>query len=59
VLIIAGTIFLIRWLFQNKGDSSRSVVGPSLQAMDILKERYARGEISRDEFESMKKEVLR
>ena len=58
VLIIAGIIFLIKKLFKNKGDSSRSDAGSSSQAMDILKERYARGEITHDEFESMKKDIL-
>lgn len=28
-------------------------------AMDILKKRYARGEISKDEFEQIKKEIER
>ena len=59
VLIIAGIIFLIQWLLQKKGDSSPSVLGPSSQAMAILKERYARGKITRDESEYMKKEILR
>lgn len=59
VLIIAGIVFLIRWLVQSSGSRNRSNVGTGSQAMDILKERYAKGEISQDEFESMKKEILR
>ncbi len=58
VLVIAGIVFLIRSLVQSKGGRDRSDVGTGSQAMDILKQRYARGEISKDEFESMKKEIL-
>jgi putative membrane protein len=59
VLIIVGIVFLIRWLVQNRGSRSSSGVGTGSQAMEILKERYAKGEITSDEFESMKKEILR
>lgn len=58
-VLIAGIVFLIRWIAQNKGNRGDSSVGTGSQAMDILKERYARGEITRDEFESMKREILR
>ena len=59
VLIVAGIVFLIRWLVQSMDSRKQSNVGTGSQAMDILKERYAKGEISRDEFESIKKEILR
>jgi len=58
VLVIAGIVVLIRWLVQSTGSRSRSSVGKGSQAMDILKERFAKGEITRNEFESMKKEIL-
>lgn len=58
-LIIAGIVFLIRWLVQSTGSRGSSGADTGSQAMDILKERYARGEISQDEYESMKKEILR
>ena len=35
-----------------------STDGQQGSAMEILKKRYARGEISKDEFERMKKEIL-
>jgi len=57
-LIIVGLVFLIRWLIQSTGDRGYSGVSMGSNAMDILKERYARGEINRDEFESMKKNLL-
>lgn len=59
LLVIAGIVFLIRWLVQNMGGKTHSAVGTGSHAMDILKERYAKGEITLDEFESMKKEILR
>ena len=58
VLIIAGLIFLIRWLIHSaKGESGR-IVTHYTGALDILKERYARGEIDKQEFEEKKKDLL-
>lgn len=59
ILIIVGLVVLIRWLVV----SSRSGHGmPGLggqpganRALDILKERFARGEINKDEFEERKR----
>ena len=58
-LIIAGIVLLIRWIANNTGSRGHSDVNTGSQAMDILKERYAKGDITQDEFESMKKEILK
>jgi len=57
-LIIVGLVALIRWLVQNTGSRGHSGASAGSQAMNILKERYAKGEITSDEFESMKNEIL-
>ncbi|MBN1848142.1 MAG: SHOCT domain-containing protein [Deltaproteobacteria bacterium] len=58
VLIIIGLIFLIKWLIQSaRGESDFWHKRPS-NPMDILKERYARGEINKQEFEEKKKDLL-
>ena len=56
ILILVGLVFLIKWLIQstNRGQSAgRS----GNQALEILKERYARGEIDKSVFEAMKKDL--
>jgi len=55
VLIIAGGIALFRWLLPN---SQRAEKRGADSALEILKQRYAKGEITREEFEQMKKDLL-
>lgn len=54
-LVIWGIVALIR------GVASSSHTGPSNQAesaLDVLKKRYARGEISKEEYEEKKKDLV-
>ena len=51
-LVILGLIFLIRWLAGLSKTTRREE-----SALDILKKRYARGEINREEFEEKKKDL--
>jgi len=58
VFIIVGVVFLIKWLVQSpKRHSSLGRTDTSSRALDILKERYARGEINKQEFEEKKKDL--
>lgn len=51
--VIAGGIALFRWIVR----SSRTQAEPPNTALEILKQRYAKGEISREEFERMKLDI--
>lgn len=55
LLLLAGVVFLIVWVFQRfrPGDGSKA----KESALEILKKRYARGEISREEFEEKKRDI--
>jgi putative membrane protein len=57
-LIIFGLVALIRSLIQNTSSKGHPGIGTGSKAMDILKERFAKGEISRNDFDSMKKDLL-
>lgn len=54
-VVIAVVVLLVRWL----GGASHGAFGhqgpPSRTALDILKDRYARGEINKDEFEERRR----
>ncbi|MFC1822318.1 SHOCT domain-containing protein [Thermodesulfobacteriota bacterium] len=58
VLIIVGLIFLIKWLVQRTKENSSSMQRSSSKALDILKERYARGKIEKEEFDEKKRDLL-
>ena len=53
VLVLVGLVLLIKWLIQSTS-LVKSDAGNSNRALEILKERYARGEIDTAEFETMK-----
>lgn len=57
VLVIVGLVFLIKWLIQTTS-SGKTAEQTGSRAVEILKERYARGEIDKAEFESKKKDLL-
>jgi putative membrane protein len=57
VLVIVGLVFLIKWLIQTTS-SGKTNGSTGSKPIDFLKERYARGEIEKAEFESMKKDLL-
>jgi putative membrane protein len=54
-------IVLIVWLFMNAFGKNRSNYKMPLQQpespLDILKRRYAKGEISKEQFEQMRKDL--
>ena len=56
VLVIVALVFLIKWLIQTTG-SGKATEQTSSRAVEILKERYARGEIDKAEFESKKNDL--
>lgn len=52
ILVILGIVYLVRLAIGTKGE------GREETAIEILKKRYAKGEISKEEFEEKKKELL-
>jgi len=53
VLIIAGVVFITMWFLERNKEASSF----NESALDILKKRYAKGEIDQKTFERMKKDI--
>jgi putative membrane protein len=54
ILIIAGVVLIVRWLTAHGGQGK---VLPAESPLDILKTRYAKGEIDKETFETMKRDI--
>jgi putative membrane protein len=51
-LVLAGLVLLVRWLFP------RVQARSSDPALEVLRRRYAQGEISREEFETRRRDLF-
>ncbi|MHB8280179.1 MAG: SHOCT domain-containing protein [Candidatus Humimicrobiaceae bacterium] len=56
VLIVIGVILLIVWLVRRTGYNITDKT--STRSLEILKERYAKGELTKEQYENMKKELI-
>lgn len=56
VLVVAGIVALVRWAGAGRPDRGERRMRT---ALDILEERYARGEIGREEFEQKRRDLER
>ena len=52
-LIVVGVVLVVRWLW----DQGRPGTGGADSPLEIRKRRYARGEISKEEFDRMKQDL--
>lgn len=52
VVVIGLAVVAVKWLSQQRGEQPKED-----SALEILKRRYARGEISKEEFEEKKKDL--
>lgn len=57
ILIIATVVLVLRWLL-DQFKPGGTIPQREESALDILKKRYARGEIDKAEFEEKKKDLL-
>ena len=56
ILIVIGVILLIVWLVRRTGYSITDKT--SIRSLEILKERYVKGELTKEQYENMKKELM-
>ena len=56
-LLIVGVIVLVRWLSGTPGRNN-TPPPPNQNALDILAQRYARGEIDRAEYEQKRRDLM-
>ena len=52
IIVIVAIVIAAKWLFDQRGPGEQQE-----SPIDILKRRYAQGEISRDEFQKRKEEL--
>ena len=55
IAVIVGIIFLVKWIVMQSRTSEQKL---EENPLEILKKRYVRGEIDKEEFEQKKKDLL-
>ncbi len=57
VVLIVGAVWLVRGFFPTSQQPPASSTRSELSADEILKQRYARGEITQEQFEQMRRDL--
>jgi putative membrane protein len=57
IAVVVAIIALVRWMTISGGSSSSKHHHPSDSAMEILRRRYAKGEITKEQFTAMKHDL--
>ncbi len=57
VLVIVGVVWLVVTLARGGGQLSAGTSTPGQTSLDILKVRYAKGEITKEQYEQMKRDL--
>ena len=57
IALIAGIVIFVIWAVRRTTQTQESKQYSESNALVILKERYARGEISRNDYENIKKDI--
>jgi len=58
VLFGGGIIFGGMWLFKNINLNNHNSISSQTSALDLLDQRYAKGEITKEEYLQIKKDIL-
>ena len=53
ILIFAGIVAILKWIVDRQNTEEKNHISP----LDIIKERYAKGEINKKEFEKKTKDL--
>lgn len=57
ILIIIGIVALVKWLAVSSGNNVGINAPPGKTALEVLQERYARGEIDQEEYQVKKQDL--
>ena len=57
IAVIGGGIWLLATIFPRNSTTSHSDISPTSDPLSILKQRYARGALSKEEFETIRHEL--
>ena len=59
LLFVVGSVLLVVWIVRQFAPGGTSAPQSTSNALELLKERFAKGEISKEEFADMKKELMK
>ncbi len=59
ILFWGSIVFLVAWGIHRTTNRSGSLIHYGKRPLDYAKERYAKGEITRDQFDEIKRDLMR